>query len=349
MGTRRKPRPTTAGPLRRVLLGTAAASTAALAAAVPARAEPAPTVAGVKQQVDQLNEQAESSIEKYNGLREKQDRLQQTTGRLQDRVAATQQKTDQLRGGLGAFAAQQYRGGGIDPSVQLLLNAAPDEYLERAATQDQVSSTQAGLLRQLAREQRSLDQDRKEATDRLAELDAAGKQLAEEKRQVQAKLDQAQQLLNRLTPADRAAVNAADPTSGTGARAGRSADRPDTPAVPAGGRAAAAVQFAYAQLGKPYVWGATGPGSFDCSGLTGAAWRAAGVSLPRVSEDQWNAGRRIARADLQPGDLVFFYGDLHHVGIYIGNGQMIHAPRTGKNVTVLPIDAMPSYMGAVRP
>ncbi len=108
------------------------------------------------------------------------------------------------------------------------------------------------------------------------------------------------------------------------------------------------VQFAYSQLGKPYVWGATGPSGYDCSGLTGAAYRAAGVQLPRVSQSQWNAGSRIARADLQPGDLVFFYGDLHHVGLYIGDGRMIHAPRTGKNVEVLPIDAMP-YVGAVRP
>ncbi|MFD9127327.1 C40 family peptidase, partial [Kitasatospora sp. NPDC059571] len=90
------------------------------------------------------------------------------------------------------------------------------------------------------------------------------------------------------------------------------------------------------------------PGTFDCSGLTGAAWRAAGVSLPRVSQDQWNAGRHVARADLQPGDLVFFYSDLHHVGIYIGGGKMIHAPRTGKNIEITPIEYMP-YVGAVRP
>ncbi|MFE9423487.1 NlpC/P60 family protein [Kitasatospora sp. NPDC006697] len=346
MGTRRKPKPVS-GPLRRAVLTTAAASTAALAAAVAAHADPAPSVATVRQQVDQLNEEAESSVEKYNGLQEKQRQLQQSTGLLQDKVASGQDRLDTLRTQLGSLAAQQYRGGGLDPSVRLLLSATPDDYLGRVSAQDQLSDAQAAMLRQLAQEQRKLDQDRKETADKLAELEAAGTALAEQKRQIQAKLAQAQQLLNRLSPADRAAVN------GTDARAARAADRPTAPPDPAGspatGTAAAAVRFAYAQLGKPYVWGATGPGSFDCSGLTGAAWRAAGVSLPRVSQDQWNAGRRIARADLQPGDLVFFYSDLHHVGIYIGNGQMIHAPRTGKNITVLPIDAMPSYMGAVRP
>src|SRR5262249_50296885 len=115
----------------------------------------------------------------------------------------------------------------------------------------------------------------------------------------------------------------------------------NTPAPPAaGGRAAAIVQFAYAQLGKPYGWSQTGPSSFDCSGLTGAAYRAADVSLPRTSQEQWKVGARIARGDLQPGDLVFFYNDLHHVGVYIGDGKMIHAPRTGKNIEVLPIGVM---------
>ncbi|WP_199926030.1 C40 family peptidase, partial [Streptomyces sp. NRRL S-495] len=123
----------------------------------------------------------------------------------------------------------------------------------------------------------------------------------------------------------------------------------NTPAPPAaGGRAAAIVQFAYAQLGKPYGWSKTGPSSFDCSGLTGAAYRAADVSLPRTSQEQWKVGTRIARGDLQPGDLVFFYPDLHHVGVYIGDGKMIHAPRTGKNIEVLAIGVMP-YMGGVRP
>ncbi|MFJ8431089.1 NlpC/P60 family protein [Kitasatospora sp. NPDC094019] len=122
-----------------------------------------------------------------------------------------------------------------------------------------------------------------------------------------------------------------------------------TPAPPAaGGRGAAVVQFAYAQLGKPYGWSMTGPSSFDCSGLTGAAYRAADVKIPRTSQEQWKIGTRIARGDLQPGDLVFFYGDLHHVGVYIGDGKMIHAPRTGKNIEVLAIGVMP-YMGAVRP
>lgn len=96
------------------------------------------------------------------------------------------------------------------------------------------------------------------------------------------------------------------------------------------------------------MWGATGPGSFDCSGLTQAAWRAAGVSLPRTTYTQINAGQRISRDQLAPGDLVFFYSGVTHVGMYVGNGQMIHAPRPGSTVRLAPVDSMP-WAGASRP
>ncbi|WP_374109189.1 C40 family peptidase [Streptomyces sp. CC228A] len=120
---------------------------------------------------------------------------------------------------------------------------------------------------------------------------------------------------------------------------------PRTPAPTA--RSAKAVAFAYGAIGKPYQWGATGPSSYDCSGLTQAAWRAAGVALPRTTYSQINAGQRVARSQLSPGDLVFFYSGLSHVGIYIGDGKMIHAPRTGSTVRIASIDEMP-WAGAAR-
>ncbi|KOV11476.1 hypothetical protein ADK60_35160 [Streptomyces sp. XY431] len=342
MGKRRKPSPP--GRARLAVLTTAMAGGVVLTAG-PAQAEPAPGLAAVKEEVDRLNEEAEQSIERYNGFQEKQQKLQGEAGRIQEKVARGQDAMNELRTQLGGIAAEQYRNGGIDPSVQLMLDSDPGIYLARAAAQNQVVDSQAALLRQALAEQRRLDQDRAEATATLAQLDGAAVALAGEKKAVQEKLAKAQALLNKLSAADRAKVNAQEAAA---TRASRSAaERPAYPG-PATGRAAAVVQFAYSQLGKPYVWGATGPSGYDCSGLTGAAYRAAGVQLPRVSQAQWNAGARIARADLQPGDLVFFYGDLHHVGLYIGDGKMIHAPRTGKNVEVLPIDAMP-YVGAVRP
>ncbi|MFB7473361.1 NlpC/P60 family protein [Kitasatospora sp. NPDC056184] len=342
MGKRRKPSPPSRA---RLAVVTTAMAGGVVLTAGPAQAEPAPTLAGVKEQVDQLNEEAEQSIERYNGFQEKQQKLQGDANRIQEKVARGQEAMNELRTQLGGIAAEQYRNGGIDPSVQLMLDSDPGGYLARAAAQNQVVDSQAALLRQALDEQRRLDQDRAEATATLARLDEAATALAGEKKAVQDKLAKAQALLNKLSAADRARINAQEAAA---TRASRSAAERPADTGPVTGRAAAIVQFAYSQLGKPYVWGATGPSGYDCSGLTGAAYRAAGVKLPRVSQDQWNAGARIARGDLQPGDLVFFYGDLHHVGLYIGGGKMIHAPRTGKNVEILPIDAMP-YVGAVRP
>ncbi|MBV2155182.1 C40 family peptidase [Kitasatospora sp. SUK 42] len=359
MGKRRKPSPPSRA--RLAVLTTAMAGGAVLASGT-AHAEPTPSLATVKEQVDNLNEQAEQAIEQYNGFQEKQQKLQGDANQIQEKVARGQEAMNELRTRLGAVAADQYRTNGIDPSVQLMLDSDPAAYLERAAVQNQVADTQTSLLKQAQEEQRKLDQDRTEAATTLAQLDSVGTELAAKKKDIQAKLAQAQAMLNKLSAEDRAKINAQQSAEKAKAeakqaasaaaadRASRSADRPDmsTPPPPASGRAASIIAFAQAQLGKPYGWGATGPSSFDCSGLTGAAYRAAGVKLSRMSQDQWNDGPRIDRANLQPGDLVFFYGDIHHVGIYIGDGKMIHAPRTGKNVEVLPISAMP-YVGAVRP
>ncbi|ROR43002.1 C40 family peptidase [Kitasatospora cineracea] len=342
MGTRRKPNPPSR--TRLTLLATAAAGSALLSGAPGAQAEPKPSVESVKAQVEDLNEQAEVSIEKFNGIEERRAKLQQQVTQIQDQVAAGQGTLNELSSGLGALAAEQYRSGSLDPTVQLMLSGNPDDYLQRASAQEQLADSQAGLLKQVQEQQRRLDQQRSEATAALAELDSMVRQSAQEKQLVQGKLAEAQRLLNSLSAADRVRVNAQD----AGNRASRDAARTPVVSGPVSGRAAAAIQFATAQLGKPYIWGGTGPAGYDCSGLTLKAWAAAGVSLPRVSQSQWNAGTRIAKADLQPGDLVFFYSDLHHVGLYIGGGNMIHAPRTGKNVEVQSISVMP-YVGAVRP
>ncbi|GJF34951.1 hypothetical protein KNE206_76510 [Kitasatospora sp. NE20-6] len=339
MGNRRKPAPPSRA--RVAIVTTAAAGSAILAATGSADAAPKPDLATVKAQVENLNEQAEVSIEKYDKFKETRQRLQKDATELQDQVAAAQDRMSGLRDRLSAVAADQYRTGNVDPTIALMFSSDPDAYLERASAQDVAASSQSDLLRLLLEQQRRLDQRRTEATAVLGQLDTTDRTLAAEKKLVQSRLAEATRLLTGLSAAERAEVNAQD------GRSSRTSAR-ETYNGPATGRAAAAVQFAYAQLGKPYLWGGTGPSSYDCSGLTGGAWRAAGVSLPRVSQDQWNAGQRVSRADLQPGDLVFFYSDLHHVGIYIGGGKMIHAPRTGKNIEILPIEYMP-YVGAVRP
>ncbi|MFI5531317.1 NlpC/P60 family protein [Kitasatospora sp. NPDC051853] len=344
MGKRRKPSPPSRAKL--AVLTTAAAGTAVLVSSTNAYAAPKPDLATVKKQVDALYEEAEASIEKFNGAEERAKKLQGEANQLQTQLAEGQEKLNAVQSQLGGLAAAQYRNGGVDPSLQLMLSSDPDSYLRQASVRDQEADTQLSLLRQAQKQQQRLDQQRAETAATLAALDANHKALAEEKNKVQTKLAEAKKILNSLTAAERAQVDVDE--AGRASR-GAAADRVELPQVPASGRAAAVLKFAQAQLGKPYIWGAEGPAGFDCSGLTLRAWEQAGVRLPRVSQDQWNAGTRISRANLQPGDLVFFFSDLHHVGIYIGNNKMIHAPRTGKNVTVLDLQYMPDYMGAVRP
>jgi cell wall-associated NlpC family hydrolase len=186
------------------------------------------------------------------------------------------------------------------------------------------------------------------AGERIGALKARQTELAEHKSAVQGKLAAAERLLARMTAAQRTVYNNdQDGTDPSAARADRSAVPRASLQAP-NSRAAQAVAYAYGALGKPYVWGATGPSSFDCSGLIQAAWRSAGIALPRTTYTQINAGERVSRSQLAPGDLVFFYSGISHVGLYIGGGQMIHAPRPGAPVRVAPIDEMP-FAGAARP
>ncbi|MDI2126801.1 C40 family peptidase [Yinghuangia seranimata] len=332
-------------------LATAAATvTGVIAFAAPSHADPAPTVAQVQEQVNQLNHEVSKQTDLFNGVQEKIEKLQKDSNATQDRVAQEQAAMSQLRDQLGTMASEQYRTGGIPPELQLALSGNPGDYLSRAQMIDQLDSQQATKLQQIAAQARMLQQDRAEASAQLAELDGLRQDLNAKKGEIQEKLNKAQTLLNTLTAAERQKVlDAADQAdSRTTDRSSRDNSRTDLPNVPASPRAAEAIAFARAQIGKPYGWGKEGPASFDCSGLTKAAWAAADVSLPRTTWDQINAGTRVSKADLQPGDLVFFYSDISHVGLYIGDGLMIHAPHSGTTIKIAPISQMPFY-GAVRP
>ncbi|MET8695183.1 NlpC/P60 family protein [Streptomyces bauhiniae] len=325
---------------RVTVLTTAAAAAVALSAnAANAAPSEKPGKTEVKAQVDKLYEQAEQATEKYNGAKEKQEKLQKEISTIQDNVARGQQDLNKLRDGLGSLATAQYRSGGIDPSVQLFLSADPDDYLDKASTLDQLSGQQVEALKKIQDKQRELAQDRAEATEKLKDLASTRTELGKKKKEVQGKLGEAQRLLNTLTAKEKQALAAeqsrADRSSSERVQLGN--------AVPASGRAGAAFSAAQGKIGTPYVYGATGPSSYDCSGLTSWAYAQAGVSIPRTSEAQANIGTRIySTSDLQVGDLVFFFNDIHHVGLYAGNGQILHAPRTG---TVVRYESMSTIGG----
>ncbi|CDR09052.1 C40 family peptidase [Streptomyces iranensis] len=295
------------------------------------------TPAQVKAKVDEYQREAEEATEKYNGAREKADRARRTLEALRDQAARRTTRLNTARNALGAFATAQYRSGTIAPALQLALSSSPDQYLQRASLAERAGSRQAALIATIGRQERKLRQVRGEAADRLAALRASRTTAAHHKRTVQEKLAAADRLLDRLTLEQRQRLLAA-----------RGGDKAADSLAPAAGRAARAVTYAYAALGKPYVWGATGPHGYDCSGLTQAAWRAAGVALPRTTYTQINAGQRVTRDQLAPGDLVFFYSGISHVGLYIGGGRMIHAPHPGAPVRLASVADMP-FAGAARP
>ncbi|MEW2291537.1 NlpC/P60 family protein [Streptomyces sp. NPDC006743] len=328
----------------RVTMLTTAAAAAVAISAQAANAAPSekPSKDEVKSKVDALYEQAEQATEKYNGAKEKQEKLQKEISTIQDNVARGQQDLNKLRDGLGSMAAGQYRSGGIDPSLQLFLSSHPDEYLDQAATLDQVSGQQADALKKIQDKQRQLAQQRAEATAKLKDLAATRTELGSKKKEVQGKLAEAQKLLNTLTAKEKQQLAAAEQT-----RATRGTERVSMGKItPGSGHAGAAFSAAQSRIGSPYVYGATGPSSFDCSGLTSWAYAQAGVSIPRTSEAQANAGQRIySQSQLQVGDLVLFYGDLHHVGLYAGKGMVLHAPHTGANVRYESIGNMPFQFG----
>ncbi len=331
MGSHRRTAPSSGSDRSAVVaLGLLSAAATALGAAPAAAAPPDDTRAA---DVDRLYEEAERATEAYNAADERADGLRRQISAVQDGIARKQQRVNTMRESLGSLAGAQYRSGGLEPALALLLSEDPEDYLEKASVLDRITVHQAGELRRLRGALRSLAQDRAEAAGTLGALDRSRKAAAAHKRTVERKLAEARRLLDSLPAGERAAWD----------RAGRSAraDLSGPGGAAASGRAAAAVAAARSALGRPYVWGANGPSGFDCSGLTQWSYAQAGVALPRTSQAQRHAGRQVPLSEARPGDLVLYRSDASHVGMYMGNGQVIHAPYPGAPVRYDPVGMMP--------
>ncbi|MFE2557554.1 NlpC/P60 family protein [Streptomyces sp. NPDC059352] len=332
---------------RVTVLTAAAAAAVALSAQTGAQAAPKPKIDEVKSKVDELHHEAEEATEQYNQAEERRGKLQTEIGNLQDKVARGQQELNTLRDQIGSVASAQYRSGGIDPALQLFLSADPDTYLDKASAIDQLSAQQADVLTSIQAKQRTLAQQRAEATTKLADLEDVRKTLGAKKKKYQSKLAEAQKLLNTLTAAEKAKLEQEERAKEQ--RASRAAgERIDLGnEAPASGLGAAALSAAATQLGKPYVSGAEGPNAYDCSGLTQWAYGQAGAGLSRTTYTQQNDGTKIGRSQLKPGDLVFFNG-LSHVGLYAGNNTILHAPKPGANVRYESMSYMGTFQFGVR-
>lgn len=326
--------------------------------------------AHVRDEVDRLYREAGVATQRYNEAREEADEQQERVDRLLEAAAEATEDVNEARRALGAFAAAQYRhgGGGMPPTATLLLATDPQAYFSQSHALERLGERQQQALADFTVRQREAEERSEEASEALTELEEREAELQRQKEIVQNKLANAQALLDQLSEEEEAAYQELERLEREEAeRRAREAqerrereqqqEQQQDAGQDAGGGAAdgsyasladQAIAFAEAQLGKPYVWGATGPDSYDCSGLTQAAWRAAGVEIPRVTWDQVTIGTQVTRDQLQPGDLVFFYDDISHVGLYVGDGQMIHAPKPGDVVKYESIDVMPIH-SYVRP
>ncbi|AZM60477.1 MULTISPECIES: C40 family peptidase [unclassified Streptomyces] len=344
-----------------------------------------PSLEEVEKKVGDLYRQAESATEKYNAAKEKTAKQRKQVDTLLDDVAKRTKKLNDAREELGSFAAAQYRtGANVPDTATFLLADTPQDIFDQRQVMDRMTGRQKQAVDDYVTQQSETMKKRQEATESLETLTESQDDLKKAKAKVQKKLTDARELLSELTAEEKARLaaiekkkqeeaarkaaelarkqaaeqqaqeEAARQESGSGTSESSGSATPPSSASTDSSyatKAEKALAFARAQIGKPYVWGATGPGSYDCSGLTQAAWKAAGVTLPRTTYDQVNAGTTVPVSEAQPGDLVFFYADVTHVGIYIGKGMMIHAPKPGTYVREESIfyDGESSIHSVVRP
>ena len=275
-------------------------------------------------EVDSLGQQYDSLKIQLGHANSEVKIANQAAARAEDAMAGSQKAVAQL-------AAMGYMNGGMDPTLQMLTSGNPDLFLGQVSTVQQLNDEAGMRLSTLQREQLAAERAQTTAKEEIATADELQSQINGKVKTIHAKLD----VLNSSAMSQAMAV-----FSKTGSY-------PDIVLPEATNVGTTALRAALTQRGKPYVWGAAGPDSYDCSGLVMWAFAQEGISLPHYTGDQWNSGMHVSRADLEPGDLVFFFADISHVGLYIGNGLMVDAPSTGQVVQVQPV-FWDSYVGAVR-
>jgi peptidoglycan DL-endopeptidase CwlO len=305
-------------------------------------AMPQLTIDQVQARVHELNEQAERITETYNAKRERLSDLQRTQSIAARQLSRDQRHLGKVQKEMAATAQAAYRNGGLTEALPSVASD-PQTFLDQSVILDAISQSQADQFAAAAAASHAVEaaQVRYAAQARAVRESLAS--IKADKQRIEGLIAESQRMLASLRADQRARLAQQQQAATAAAVAQRSSYN-----GPASGQAAAAVQFAYAQLGKPYVYGAAGPSSYDCSGLTMAAWAAAGVSLPHNAAMQQSMLPYVAQSDLQPGDLVFFGNPAGHVGIYIGGGRFIHAPHTGDVVRIEDLAYMP-FSGGGRP
>ncbi|MEV3920548.1 C40 family peptidase [Actinomadura coerulea] len=306
---------------------------------VVAHAEPKPTRAQAQKTLDKLNEKMDQKVEQFNQNREK---LKVAKKKFDAATKASKQEQtsfEEQRSKIAQMAATAYKNGDSTDVTGFVGSNDPQSILDQAAVFSHLSHERSSQLTQFLATAQRLRREQSQAKAAYDEVKSKQDELKKQKQDLDKQVQKQKALVRRF------GGNTPSRPSGPGGNTG------GTYNGPASGPARAALDFAYAQLGKPYSYGAEGPSSYDCSGLTMKAWAAAGVGITRTTNSQYAATKRVAKSNLQPGDLVFF-SSLGHVGLYVGGGKMIHAPHTGDVVKISDITSgyyLSNYYGAGRP
>ncbi|MFB6707121.1 NlpC/P60 family protein [Streptomyces sp. NPDC056333] len=303
----------------------------------------------VREEIDALYRKAGAATDAYNLAEEQAEKQSGEIVKLAQAIVEGQAKIADLKSRAGAQAREQYRTGGLPPGAQMMLSDDPRMFMDGVNRVWQGQQAAKGVLGELTRTQEDLETYTKDASSNWKKLEANRLKQAKAKKRINGQIAAAKKLESQLEKEERARLLELEQeaeykaqTAWLGSGALKEINRE------ASARGKKAVAFATAQIGKPYVWGAEGPGSYDCSGLTSQAWAAAGRPIPRTSQEQWRQLPHIAVKDMRPGDLIIYHGDASHVGMYIGDGAIVHAPRPGRNVTLAGAGSM-EILGVVRP
>ena len=314
---------------------------------IPASANAAPNLIEVQGRVRDLQEQAATAAEGAQDAKVQLAKLKRTLDTVQQQASQQGASVDQMHKVIGAIAAEQYKSGPLSQSLELLFSSDPALYLSAAGSLEAVTRKKSADLKKFSVATQRLNATTFTVTDKLALVRAAEAKFTKQLAIANSKLQEAEELLAKLTEAERARLAKLNEDEENADQARSLADAGKYANV--AGRGGVAIKYALAQIGDKYVFGAAGLINWDCSGLTMRAFQAAGVSLPHSSRAQYNYGKSIARKDLLPGDLAFFGKPISHVAIYVGGNRMLHAPRTGARVKIAEFSlGKKPYIGARR-
>jgi cell wall-associated NlpC family hydrolase len=306
-------------------------------------------IEAVRRQLEALYHDAAVATDAYNAAEEKAEQQSAQIVALAQKIVKGQEKLAKLKARAGAAAAAQYRTNGLPDEAKLMLSDDPQQFLDATGRVIQGQRATKALIAELTRTQQDLKQYADDASAQWTKLEANRKAKAAAKKKVERQIAAAEKLESQLEAKEKKRLaelqeqaahqaqtawldsGVLDEISGKASEAGKTA-----------------VAYATAQIDKPYEWGAEGPDSYDCSGLTSQAWASAGKPIPRTSQEQWKQLQHVDIKDMRPGDLIIYFGDASHVAMYLGDGAIVHAPRPGRTVTIAGAGSMP-ILGVVRP